>query len=583
MKYKDTYMIEGIRLISGTVSGFVKTNFLLKASLFLLVFIFVMPVKNHLYAQWVEKRTSQGFILPDQRRPVIEALILNGQGNFTSTVYPGINRTLEVVIKNTGDKIANNCRIKVHSDSPDILIQMADIDPFSISPQQTLNIKIPFIVASNATEGPVMLTLTVEEENGFHMFPDRIVNLFIEERPDFELIISDIAVRDQLGVGYFQHFQNVELFFRVQNCAQQAISNINARIELSPDLQARRLNPAFNLGTLQSGEYRDISAVVQSTLQSENISLDLLLDYNEKTEKHAVTLEFLTDYKTPEQLIKDGCNEFISFLSEGKDTTGNLSLPALEHQDNRFAIVIGIENYALLDNLDGALADAREFADFLINHMGYKPGNVLFFTDNLGNNLRHLDQHPVMSNMQRNWRRRIPDKEFTFYFIGYGATDNYNGDIYLLPRDYSKIFFSSRVNITEIYEVLNNWKSRYDFRKVTAFFNIFYQEKSITGNKKDNQFSHIEMQRKLQGITTIMASSHHQSAFMDQENNISIFTKMLIKGLEGAADLDGNGRVSAFEIYRFLSDELEGIPARTNKLFDTFSVPVLFGQDIIIY
>ena len=551
--------------------------------MFLVVFIFVMPAHSHLYAQWVEKRTTQGFILPDQKRPVLEASILNGQGALSSTVYPGINRTLEVLIKNTGDKTANNCRIKVHSDSPDILIQMADIEPFSIKPKETLNIKIPIYVISNATEGPVMLTLTVEEENGFHMFPDRIVNLFIEERPEFELIISDIAVRDQLGFGYFQQFQNVELFFRVQNCSQQAISNINARIELSPDLQARRLNPVFNLGTLQSGEYRDISAVVQSSWESENISLDLLVDYNEKTEKHSVTLDFLTDYKTPDQLIKDGCDEFISFLSEANDTTRNLSLPALEHQDNRFAIVIGVENYVQMENLDGAIADAREFTDFLINHMGYRPGNVLLFTDILGNNLRNLDQNPVMSNMQRNWRRRIPDKEFTFYFIGYGAADNYNGDIYLLPRDYSKIFFSSRVNITEIYEVLNNWKNRYDFRKVTAYFNIFYQEKSITGNKKDNQFSHIVMQRKLQGISTIMASSHHQSAFMDQENNISIFTKMLMNGLKGAADLDGNGRVSAFEIYRFLTDEIEGIPAKTNKLFDTFSVPVLFGQDIIIY
>ena len=197
--------------------------------------------------------------------------------------------------------------------------------------------------------------------------------------------------------------------------------------------------------------------------------------------------------------------------------------------------------------------------------------------------LRDLGNHPSLTNHFRNWRRKVPGKELTFYFVGYGSTDLFNGDVFLLPSNFTTSSYRTRVNLNEMYDFLNNVKRRYDFNKISAYFNIIYAEKSLTGNKKDDEFSYVSLQKNYPGITTLKASSHHHSSHALKDGDLTLFTSLFMQAMKGAADLNNDGRITSFELYRYISDEFQGLPAHAREKYDTYSVPLFFGEDIFIY
>jgi uncharacterized caspase-like protein len=54
------------------------------------------------------------------------------------------------------------------------------------------------------------------------------------------------------------------------------------------------------------------------------------------------------------------------------------------------------------------------------------------------------------------------------------------------------------------------------------------------------------------GRVVISASRPDQPAFEDDRRG-GLFTSFLVEGLRGAADLDGDGKITALELYQFVS------------------------------
>lgn len=541
-------------------------------------------IVNPVNAQWVEGRTSDGFILPDFKRPVIEARILNEGGSSAKVFYPGITRNINIHIENTGSKRAENCRASIESESPYLRIRTMELSSFSLEPGESKRISVRVEVLTEAPVGSELISVIVDEENGYNMFPARNLNIYIEESPEYELVVTDMAIRDQWGMSYFEQFQDVEIFFRIQNCSFETYDDVKAQIKLHHSLSAKQVNPNYSLGTLKPGEYKDIRAVVQTTFASTNISLDIHMQYDDKTAEQNMVLEYRITYKKPDEMTEEGCSQFVPALTDQvADDSKNQLFSPLERLAGKYAIVIGNQNYFTLDNLEVASNDAREFANFLINYLGYEPGNIVLIPDILMHNLRDLDSHHALANLKRSIRRRMPDKELTFYYVGYGSVDLYHGDVYLLPSNFTPVTFTTRININEIYDFLNQWKNRYNFSKVSAYFNIIYAEKSLTGNKKDDEFSYVSLQKNYPGITTLKASSHHHSSHALKDGELTLFTSLFMQAMKGAADLNNDGRITSFELYRYISDEFQGLPAHAREKYDTYSVPVFFGEDIIIY
>jgi uncharacterized caspase-like protein len=64
------------------------------------------------------------------------------------------------------------------------------------------------------------------------------------------------------------------------------------------------------------------------------------------------------------------------------------------------------------------------------------------------------------------------------------------------------------------------------------------------------------------GRVILAASSGQEVALESAERGHGIFTYFLLRGLEGAADADADGRIDTGEIYKFISEKVTAATKR---------------------
>ncbi len=549
----------------------------------ILCIILFGPCYSTSLAQVVQSRSSGGNILFSPGMPVLELRILNPD-QISNLVYPGMQFTINLSIKNIGQIAAEGCELYIESDSPFIFSQLSDANA-SIHPGDSAVQTVTFMVDREATPGHASIQLHVNEANGHNLHPFRIVNVDIQDAPANEILVTDYAIRDQSGIGYFDQFNDVQLFFRIQNCGTVSHDNIKTRIEPASDVIDIQLNPNMSLGTLHPGEYMDVSAVVSSGFDSKNIRINLSTGNDIYSIDQNFTFNFREDYKSPEQLSTDHCNQFISHgrnaQSESSDSI--TSLPAKSGQVNKFAIIISNKDYYSVEALDFASHDAQAFVAMLKSQLGFPQENIVWLPGLTREVFSTINENAYFDKFKRKLRRAKGPTELIFYYIGYGSNDFYSGTTYLLPMNFTHYAFESRINIDDVYVWLNEWKKKYKINHVTTLFNIAFHERSISGSKSAEEFQFVKTHNHLPGFTTMVSSSFHQSSFAGNPEGASLFTNYLIKGVAGAADLNGDKTISLFELHKFMADELKGIPAQARQLHNSHSVPFILGVDRAIY
>jgi hypothetical protein len=303
--------------------------------------------------------------IPGLERPNLELQIIN-LPEVTNYVFPGAKMNLEVQVSNTGNKPANYCWLKGTSDSPSLVVQTNHVDLFTLQPGEKMVVDIPVEIRRNAPFGISRLTLEVDEGQDANMFPPRQVTFFIEEAPDFELAVTDFAVRGRDNLNVVEQFDNVEVIFRVQNCGERNLENIAAYVEAQEYTIASQANPFRQIGTLTPGEFRDISGVFSTGLTSEGIGVDVRLIAGADTISQPFFLKFFQEYKSPDLLSDNACQNYIPGLSKTDfGFRDNKVYVAPSPSNFKFAIIIGNQNYTSVENLLNAGSEALFFKDIL--------------------------------------------------------------------------------------------------------------------------------------------------------------------------------------------------------------------------
>lgn len=549
---------------------------------FVLLIIAVSWVTTPLEAQrFSSSSSSTGWIIPYLHRPILEMKILN-DGNERLTMYPGSTKELTLVISNTGKKTAENLQLRITNEKPWCTVRFHETEPFFLAAGSRTEKRISINLAENAPPNAwSLLSFFIDEANGYNMTPERNLNVFVGELPPIELIVSDFAIIDQRGVGYFEQFEDVQVTFRIQNCSQNSFSNINARIQLHPTIIPKQLNPVYAIGTLQPGEFHDISAMLSTGIMSDNLGLDIIIEYDNKVHEETFILEFRVDYKEPSKMQAENCLEYMSRMAP--EVTETIAYPPMLISASKFAVILSHKDYSYADDIPYASQDALAFAEFLINHMGYPRENIVHLENMVFSEIRNLSNSIGVEMAQRQWRRARGQKELTFYYIGHASVDNHNGDMYLLPSSFFPAIPATRININEVISTLTTWKSRHEFTRVTAFFNTTVMEQSVAGEKRDDQFTHIASQRDYGDIAVFLATSHNQPGVLGAKDNLTYFNQLIMNGLKGEADFNRDSRISTVELYRYLSDEFTGFPQLIWINHRTFASPMFLGPDFFLY
>jgi len=217
-----------------------------------------------------------------------------------------------------------------------------------------------------------------------------------------------------------------------------------------------------------------------------------------------------------------------------------------------WAVVIGINNYQHWPKLKYAVNDARAVAESLQNNLGFDKDHIIQLYDQDATRERIVE---VLGYQLADSRRVKPEDRVFIFYAGHGMTRQRanGGDLgYIIPVDAETEKFQNRAISMSAID---------DFSSLIAAKHIYYimdscysglalTRSGMSAGQARNYLAQITRRRARQILT---AGGADQQVADSGPGGHSIFTWILLQGLEGLADTDNNGYVTASELGTYVA------------------------------
>jgi hypothetical protein len=224
--------------------------------------------------------------------------------------------------------------------------------------------------------------------------------------------------------------------------------------------------------------------------------------------------------------------------------------------DNKLALIIGIENYSDLVKASYADNDAQYFKDYAKNTLGIKNDNIKLLVDEEATFIK-------INKVLKKWLKSkvIPNKtELIIFYAGHGLAtqDEDKQDLYLLPQNADTDMLSiSSISRNNLFKEISNLNPK----SVTIFFDACY-----SGTSRDNK-SLIASARPVkilknvednipENFTIFSASQLNQMSSGLKNGENGIFSYYLMKGLEGLADQNKDKKITNGELQAYMKSNV---------------------------
>jgi len=257
--------------------------------------------------------------------------------------------------------------------------------------------------------------------------------------------------------------------------------------------------------------------------------------------------------------VIDGCIEFITTdidsLKRAKEVEkGIASLSREKIYDNSLAVIIGIDKYENLNNLDYAVADAEAVKDMLINQFNYVEENVRLLI-NEDANKDNIEQAISDVSLEAGENDRI-----LVFFAGHGETMPLpdGGEMgYLLPVDgRQENLYASAIPMNDLKDLSNMSKAKHMLFLVDACYGglAAVGTRGLESVKTPNYLEKITNIKARQIIT---AGGSDEKVIEKPEWGHSAYTMNLLRALkDGLADTNGDGYITASELGLYLNEKV---------------------------
>ena len=235
---------------------------------------------------------------------------------------------------------------------------------------------------------------------------------------------------------------------------------------------------------------------------------------------------------------------------------------------NEFGVAVIIGNKAYQDDrvpeVDYAHNDADAFRRFVVGTLGFSPDNVVDLRDATKARMETAfgSKGNVRGQLWR-WTEADGSSDVVVFYSGHGVPGINDGRGYLLPVDANPD--TAEINGYPI-DVLYENLGKVPHESVTVFLDACFSGASGDGGKLIAGASPVYVEADvsgLPGLTVLTAATGKQLASWDTEAQHGLFTQHLLEALYGAADADGNGRVSAAETKLYLDRHMTRAARRT--------------------
>ena len=235
---------------------------------------------------------------------------------------------------------------------------------------------------------------------------------------------------------------------------------------------------------------------------------------------------------------------------------------------NEFGVAVIIGNKAYQDDrvpeVDYAHNDADAFYRFVVGTLGFSPDNVVDLRDATKARMESAfgSKGNVRGQLWR-WAEADGSSDVVVFYSGHGVPGINDGRGHLLPVDANPD--TAEINGYPI-DVLYENLGKVPHKSVTVFLDACFSGASGDGGKLIAGASPVYVEADvsgLPGLTVLTAATGKQLASWDTEARHGLFTQHLLEALYGAADADGNGRVSAAETKLYLDRHMTRAARRT--------------------
>jgi hypothetical protein len=230
------------------------------------------------------------------------------------------------------------------------------------------------------------------------------------------------------------------------------------------------------------------------------------------------------------------------------------------------AIIIGIQNYKRVPKAEFANSDAKEFQEYAIRGLGIKTENIKLLLD------EDADEVNIVKAFE-NWLPLQVTKNKTdvyVFYSGHGLPSNDGKSLYFLPYGVDKELLSrTAVGQAEVVSALVASKPK----SVTMFIDACYSGQTRGGETLLASAKPIALKTNTttfpSNFTVITASANDQISSSSPELKHGIFSFYLMKGMEGDADGNKDGKITAGEMQEYLSDKVSRQAMSMSRKQDT--------------
>ncbi|MGC9362672.1 MAG: caspase family protein, partial [Candidatus Syntrophosphaera sp.] len=386
-----------------------------------------------------------------------------------------------------------------------------------------------------------------------------------------DIYVADIGIDDFSRNGKIETAEPVEIRARIHNRGRGRARNVTAQVILGEGVFIYGENPdrTFNLGDMDPGAYRDV--VFDIITAKTAAQLEIKLDLRESRAQFSklaqpLDLAFNRVERTADQMVVAGRQSEANIGTAPALTVDvEQDIPVFgRSQKNRWGVIIGIENYRNVQQVEYARRDAEFMREYFRKVLGIPAENIYVKTDDGAS----LGEFNAVFNA-RGWldkNANNKDSEIFIYYSGHGAPDAVGSQAFLLPHDGNPNFAANTgYPLQQLYANLGGLKAR----QVVIFL-----DSCFSGGTRNNEiilagakpvFISPELPSVADNVTVFSAATGSQIASSYPDMQHGLFSYYLMKGLRGEADADGNKKITQAELNGYLADNVSARARRMGR------------------
>jgi hypothetical protein len=227
----------------------------------------------------------------------------------------------------------------------------------------------------------------------------------------------------------------------------------------------------------------------------------------------------------------------------------------VRNNDNKVGIIIGIEKYQTLNNVDAPYAnrDANAFRAYANRALGIPNQNLKVLIDNKATRAELLKSLKI-------WLPQVTrgqQKDVYIFFAGHGLASDDGKDLHILPQDGDPILLEdTAISRVEMFELIN----KVNPNSVTMFFDTCYSGQTRSEQMLVAGLRPVRIVANDQEIpnnyTIFTASDNDETSGSIEQAEHGIFSYYLMKGLEGNADLNKDKTLTNGELIAYLKNNV---------------------------